>query len=66
MCTNQEADLLVTGVRPTSSRLKIVDMTSPFALECIAFLFSVNAEIPNVNAVIKPFQWPVSSDRKTL
>ena len=58
----QEADLLITGVVPTSQRLKIVDMTLPFGYDYYAFLIPVNSEMANINAVTKPFQWPVKHD----
>ena len=58
----QEADLLITGVVPTSQRLKIVDMTLPFGYDHFAFLIPVNSEMANINAVTKPFQWPVKHD----
>ena len=55
----QEADLLATSVAPTSERLLIVDITMPFAYDYYAFLIPVSDATANVNAIIKPFQWPV-------
>ena len=58
----QQADLLITSVFPTSQRLKIVDITLPWAYDHFAFLIPVNSEMANINAVTKPFQWPVKHD----
>ena len=55
----QEADLLVTSVAQSSERLKIVDITMPFAYDSFAFLIPVSDVTANINAIIKPFQWPV-------
>ena len=55
----QQADLLITSVFPTSQRLKIVDITLPWAYDHFAFLIPVNSEMANIDAVTKPFQWPV-------
>ncbi len=56
----QQCDLLLQDVLPTFRRNEIVDMTSPWNYDYFAFLIPVHEETANINAVIKPFQWPVT------
>ncbi|EFX87003.1 hypothetical protein DAPPUDRAFT_312492 [Daphnia pulex] len=56
---DQQCDLLLHDVVQTYRRLKIVDMTVPWVYSSIALLMPVQDDSANVNAVIKPFQWPV-------
>ena len=44
---------------PTVWRNKIVDLTFPWTYDNFAILIPVPDETANINAVIKPFQWPV-------
>ena len=48
---------------PTVERNKIVDLTLPWTYDHFAFLIPVSVETANINAVIKPFQWPVHIPR---
>jgi ionotropic glutamate receptor len=56
---SQQCDLLVIGVGLTHGRFKVVDVTTPMAFESYRFLIPVQGDTANINAVIKPFQWPV-------
>jgi ionotropic glutamate receptor len=51
--------LLVHDTVPTLQTSKIVDLTLPWAYDFFAFLSLVPDETANINAVVKPFQWPV-------
>jgi ionotropic glutamate receptor len=46
-------------VVPTLQRNKAVDLTLPWAYDNYAFLIPVPDETANINAVVRPFQWPV-------
>ncbi|XP_057365455.2 glutamate receptor ionotropic, delta-1-like [Daphnia carinata] len=54
-----QCDLLLQDVVPTFRRLQIVDMTLPWNYDYFSFLIPVHDEAANIDAVIKPFQWPV-------
>ncbi|XP_046449191.1 ionotropic receptor 93a-like [Daphnia pulex] len=56
---DQQCDLLVHDTVPTLQTSKIVDLTLPWAYDFFAFLIPVPDESANINAVVKPFQWPV-------
>jgi hypothetical protein len=58
---SQQCDLLVIGVGLTHGRFKVVDVTTPMAFESYRFLIPVQGDTANINAVIKPFQWPVNT-----
>lgn len=45
----------------TTRRNQIVDLTLPWVYDSSAFLIPVPDESANINAIVKPFQWPVSS-----
>jgi hypothetical protein len=51
--------LLVHDTVPTLQTSKIVDLTLPWAYDFFAFLIPVPDETANINAVVKPFQWPI-------
>ena len=56
---SQKCDLLLIGVGLTYERFKVVDVTIPVVFEPYRFLIPVQGDASNVDAVIKPFQWPV-------
>ena len=56
----QRSDLLIAAVGLANSRLKVVDLTYPWMFGCYEFLFSVSDDMINTDALVKPFQWPVS------
>ena len=45
----------------TTRRNQIVDLTLPWVYDSSAFLSPVPDESANINAIVKPFQWPVST-----
>jgi hypothetical protein len=51
--------LVAQDVLPTFQRNKIVDLTANWVFDNVAFLIPVPVETANMNAVVKPFQWPV-------
>jgi ionotropic glutamate receptor len=51
--------LLVHDTVSTLQTSKIVDLTLPWAYDFFAFLIPGPDESTNINAVVKPFQWPV-------
>nr|CAH0101879.1 unnamed protein product [Daphnia galeata] len=55
---DQRCDLLITDVPPPFYRSKI-DMTTPWVFSYYGLLIPVNDDTANINAVVKPFQWPV-------
>ncbi|XP_046640837.1 ionotropic receptor 93a-like isoform X2 [Daphnia pulicaria] len=55
----KKCDLLIIGVGLTYGRFLIVDVTIPLVFEPYRFLIPVQGDTANINAVIKPFQWPV-------
>jgi hypothetical protein len=55
----QQADLLIENVVPTTRRNQIVDLTLPSIYDYYAFVIPIPDESANINAVVKPFQWPV-------
>jgi len=59
----QQCDFLIHDMIPTVERNKIVDLTLPWTYDHFAFLIPVSVETANINAVIKPFQWPVHIPR---
>jgi hypothetical protein len=56
----QKCDFLTAGVTATSGRMKLADLTVPWMYDCYDLLFAVTEDTVNINAVVKPFQWPVS------
>jgi hypothetical protein len=44
----------------TYGRFLIVDVTIPLVFQPYRFLIPVQGDTANINAVIKPFQWPVN------
>jgi hypothetical protein len=56
----QKCDFLMAGVAPTFERVKRADLTAPWLFDCYDLLFVVQDDTVNINAVVKPFQWPVS------
>ncbi|XP_045034758.1 glutamate [NMDA] receptor subunit 1-like [Daphnia magna] len=56
---DEQCDLLLQDVQPTFRRLQVVDMTLPWNYDYFSFLIPVHDEAANIDAVIKPFQWPV-------
>ncbi|EFX82115.1 hypothetical protein DAPPUDRAFT_241203 [Daphnia pulex] len=56
---DNQCDLLINNIIPTVSRNKIVDLTVPWTYDNFAILIPVPDETANINAVIKPFQWPI-------
>ncbi|XP_046641432.1 uncharacterized protein LOC124326572 isoform X2 [Daphnia pulicaria] len=56
---DQQCELLVNDLIPTFQRNKVVDFTLPWAYDHIKFLIPVTDESANINAVVKPFQWPI-------
>ncbi len=55
----QQCDFLIHDMIPTVERNKVVDLTLPWINDHFAFLIPVPDETANINAVVKPFQWPV-------
>jgi hypothetical protein len=49
----------MAGVTPTSGRMKLADLTVPWMYDCYDLLFAVTEDTVNIDAVVKPFQWPV-------
>ncbi|EFX82161.1 hypothetical protein DAPPUDRAFT_316759 [Daphnia pulex] len=56
---DRQSDLLVHDTVPTFQNNKIVDLTLPWIYDHFAFLIAVSDETANINAVVKPFQWPI-------
>ncbi len=56
---SQQCELVAQDVLPTFQRNKIVDLTANWVFDNVAFLIPVPVETANMNAVVKPFQWPV-------
>ncbi|EFX82357.1 hypothetical protein DAPPUDRAFT_316873 [Daphnia pulex] len=59
LCNFQQCDLIIQDVVPTFQRYKVVDLTTYWIYADAAFLIPASAETANINAVVKPFQWPV-------
>nr|CAH0113367.1 unnamed protein product [Daphnia galeata] len=55
----QKCDLLVHDTVPTFQINKMTDVTLPWIYDHFAFLIPVPDETANINAVVKPFQWPI-------
>jgi hypothetical protein len=55
----QKCDFLTAGVTATSGRMKLADLTVPWMYDCYDLLFAVQDDTVNIDAVVKPFQWPV-------
>jgi ionotropic glutamate receptor len=60
LCDSQQVDLIVIGVTLNYERFQVVDLSVPWAFETYSFLIPVQNDTANINAVVKPFQWPVS------
>jgi len=58
---SQKCDLLVHEVQLTRQRLKFAEHTLPWAYDQFAFIIPIADESANIDAVIKPFQWPVGA-----
>ncbi|EFX82393.1 hypothetical protein DAPPUDRAFT_101640 [Daphnia pulex] len=56
---NQKSDFLVHDTIPTFQYNSVVDFTMPWIYDYFSFLIPVPDESANINAVVKPFQWPV-------
>ncbi len=56
----QKCDFLTAAVTPTFERVKRADLTVPWVYDCYDLLFAVTEDTVNIDAVVKPFQWPVS------
>nr|CAH0109179.1 unnamed protein product [Daphnia galeata] len=56
---NQESDFLLQDVMQTYQRNRYIDMSVPWIFGSFSLLMPVQDDTANVNAVIKPFQWPV-------
>jgi ionotropic glutamate receptor len=56
---SQKCDFLIQDVPPSPQRLKIVDLTAYWFYGSLGFLIPASDETANINAVVKPFQWPV-------
>lgn len=57
--TPQESDFLLQDVMQTYQRNRYIDMSVPWIFGSFSLLMPVQDDTANVNAVIKPFQWPV-------
>ena len=55
----QECDLLINSIVPTVQYNKIMDLTTYWLYDYFALVIPVPDETANINAVVKPFQWPV-------
>ncbi|XP_046642705.1 ionotropic receptor 21a-like [Daphnia pulicaria] len=53
------ADLLIPDIYPTYQRNMVIDMTVVWIFDNLACLIPITDETANINAVGKPFQWPV-------
>ena len=62
----KKCDFLTSGVTPTFERQKIVDLTLPWMNDCYGLLFAVHEDMANVEAIVKPFQWPVCINERIL
>nr|CAH0104494.1 unnamed protein product [Daphnia galeata] len=56
---DEQCDLLIQNVLATTRRNQIVDLTLPWVYDSSAFLIPVPDESANINAIVKPFQWPI-------
>lgn len=52
--------MLITTIIPTAERLKKVDLTIPWLYAGYFLLIPAPKLGSNTDAVVKPFQWPVS------
>jgi ionotropic glutamate receptor len=49
---------------PTPSlRVKLAYLTVPWMYDCNDLLFAVHDDTANINAIVKPFQWPVGNKK---
>jgi hypothetical protein len=55
----QECDLLINSIVPTVQYNKIMDLTTYWLYDYFALVIPIPDETANINAVIKPFQWPL-------
>ena len=62
----QQCDLLLQDVLPTNERQQVVDITVPWVYTSVALLMHAPDESANINAITKPFQWPVKRKKKKL
>ena len=62
---SQQCDLVAQDVLPTFQRNKVVDLTAIWVFDNIAFVIPVPDETANIDAVVKPFQWPVRKKYKS-
>jgi hypothetical protein len=58
---SQQSELLVHDTIATFQYNSVVDFTLPWVYDHFAFLIPVPDETANINAVVKPFQWPVGT-----
>nr|CAH0102975.1 unnamed protein product [Daphnia galeata] len=56
---DQKCELVAQDVVSTFQRNKVVDLTANCIFDNVAFLIPVPDETANINAVVKPFQWPI-------
>ncbi|XP_046648429.1 glutamate receptor ionotropic, kainate 5-like [Daphnia pulicaria] len=56
---NQQADLLVHDTIANYQYNSVVDFSLPWIYAYYTFLIPIPDESANVNAVVKPFQWPI-------
>nr|CAH0102968.1 unnamed protein product [Daphnia galeata] len=54
-----ECDLLINSIVPTVQYNKIMDLTTYWLYDYFALVIPVPDETANINAFIKPFQWPI-------
>ena len=56
--------MLLQDVLPTNERQQVVDITVPWVYTSVALLMHAPDESANINAITKPFQWPVKRKKK--
>ena len=60
---NKVVDVLVAQISPLSGRHKVIDLSSGFNYDTFALLIPVSNNMSsNTQAIIQPFQWPVSNN----
>jgi hypothetical protein len=55
---HQQCDLIINDLIPPLFRKKI-DFTTPWIFAYYGLLIPVDDDTANIQAVVKPFQWPV-------
>lgn len=60
----QSADLLAHDISATPERYAMMDLTLPWIYGDTSFLIPTPDSSTNVEAVLKPFQWPVAKLHK--